>query len=397
MPKHRTIRVIESEVRLRAILRTAVDDRMRARIGVLLTIMQEPNTTLADIAQKAAVPLRTMHRWMAVYQHGGIESLLDIGHAGFRITIEVEQLIRRKLMSHYKASASSIRRWLSTKHDVNVSLPTVIAAMNRISIAPLQFLDAPDHATISLNESQRIANWIRKLFEATPFRIDARTWIELFKESLFDIANIDHVSVDVNLNALQPSVESQARSLGITHHVDAGATRSETVYVDIRAEPLCHSRRLLDEMTEGGFPRHEFHDPEIEEYFESDDTYLGTIMLWRQRGRPPFARAETSMLRSARPLIMRLFVDCAARHQCQHPVNRLFYASLEQISIDARLTKTQQRVLTLRMLGSTSIEIAESLGIEEDTVNKHLSAVYRKSKSQGFAELYAKHFTPRLR
>lgn len=100
MAKTIDITVIESEERLRYLLRLQNRPRQQSRVKALLLIKQGKVKYPSEIARKLRFSRRAVYDWLKSYSEGGIESYLAVSSRGKRdekLTREEKEAIANKL------------------------------------------------------------------------------------------------------------------------------------------------------------------------------------------------------------------------------------------------------------------------------------------------------------
>ena len=392
MPRTRALDICETLPELQRLEATAIDDTVRARIATLRTIKQSPELTTIDIANAVGRPVRTVKRWLTTYRVGGLAKLLAIGSNTAAIADDVHDELRILLARGTFTTNTDVKRWLYETHGINVSLPTIAALIERCT--PLQAKKGVASPQRDRHVSHRIADWHYAFCRALPERVEPRYWIEMFRTSLAELLAVDRVSVDLNIHALRQKPEAASHSIAIAESVEGDTGVRPRVRVHSIDGSLSRSAEIIERIVQSGLGRKDYHPPFAQEYHMSDGTYLGTIVLWQRRDRNDISELNRSTFIEIGPIVTRLMLDCAARHEGMQPANRQFYETLRRIVVDCKLTRAEERVITMRLLGHAYKEIADDLGMTIDNVGKHLTSVHRKTGTAGIAELNAKLFAP---
>lgn len=88
----------------------------------------EGEMSLEDIAEAVGRARSCIQRWFDLYRSGGLEGVLQKGHAGgveSTLTAPVAAEMKAKLKEGKWRRAADVRRWLAEEHGVEVALPTV--------------------------------------------------------------------------------------------------------------------------------------------------------------------------------------------------------------------------------------------------------------------------------
>ena len=108
------------------------------------------------------------------------------------------------------------------------------------------------------------------------------------------------------------------------------------------------------------------------------------------------AKETISIMKTLEPFIIFMLSDMVARHQAQRPMDTAFYDAVKEMTEDAQLSKSEKRIVILRLMGHSYKDVADNIFVTVDTVKKHLTQIHRKTQTNGMAELFAKYFSARL-
>lgn len=242
-----------------------------------------------------------------------------------------------------------------------------------------------------------ISESVLDFLNALPVTGDTPARISAFREALQRLlGDVDRITVNVNMNCNLDHPEDYAPKMAVTQH-SSGAKESEgTVVVDYESEELQPVERLLQNFQRQGFPLERYHSPHSFNYTLGEHAYLGTIFLWRELSHSPVSSATLDTVGKLEPFLVYALSDLVARHQRTEPIVGVFEEAMRHLAEEAGLSRQEQRVLFLQLLGNSYKEMADMLAVSMDTVKFHLKTIYRKTGTRSQSELFAKYFTPRL-
>jgi len=145
-----------------------------------------------------------------------------------------------------------------------------------------------------------------------------------------------------------------------------------------------------------GLPFELYHPPTGFDYYYAGQAYLGTILLWREIGKPPITEGTLQTMAELEPFLVFALSDLVARHQSERPIGRVFHDALEDLVSEAGLSPQEERIVVLQLMGHSYKEMADVLAVTVDTIKKHFKQIHKKTATRGQAELFAKYFTSRL-
>jgi DNA-binding CsgD family transcriptional regulator len=394
MPRKRAIQIAERLTTLRRLERSAKDEAARMRFGVLRLLKESPHLTLTEIADATGSSVRTVKRWTAIYQRRGLQGLLSLGSYE-SVSDDLEAEIAMRLGRGEFRSASHVRDWLRETHGISPSLPAVAALINRCTQTHVLRGAASPARSREPDRESEVARWLCAFLESLPERMTAREWAELFRASLAAFLDVDRASVDINMVAGHKKPSTSRDRIAINETAEGGSTARSTMTVSDTSAGGSRIQSIMRKIEQGGLALEDFHEPFVQEYTLSDGTYLGIVILWKARHRKPLTDNVKTTLVSMRGIIMRMMLDCSARHEAQQPVNRQFYNVLRAMIVDYKLSHTEQSCATLLLLGHKRREIARELHMSEANVAKTLTSVYRKTGTDSIVSLTALLFAPR--
>jgi transposase len=126
----KTLPIITEDVEnLKQRLQRAHDGRKRPRLQMLYLLASGQAQTRQDVAQLLAVHRNTIGHWLAIYETGGLEALLEVYvPAGKPISLSpgvlasIEQALQEPAGF---ASYEALRQWVQQTHHVEVNYHTL--------------------------------------------------------------------------------------------------------------------------------------------------------------------------------------------------------------------------------------------------------------------------------
>lgn len=224
---------------------------------------------------------------------------------------------------------------------------------------------------------------------------NSHEWCDRFEASLRVLfPEIDHIITALNLLD-RKHLATRLNLTDFTLHPDPAAPLGFT----LRALTIGQVADQMEEIIDGEFEREgrsrdTFHPPTLLLGF--DDIWVGTLILFRERSKPPFSPATLQTLEAMNRFFVFAFTECNLRHHITHPGDSPFFEAVHKITEQMHLTEQEMRVLMFRLLGRSYKEIGGMLGISPSTVKNHISAVHAKAGVHTQSELFARYFAPQF-
>lgn len=310
--------------------------------------------TIAAVAADVGVSPRTVKRWLRIYDTDGLEGLLSI----------------RRIGPH------------------NDTVPTTEEPSAGGGVSD----ESP------AGELPGIAD-VAAFLDSLPAGAELLAWSEAFRNGLMRmLGDVDRVSMLVNIMASlvikEPEKQKKA-TLIIAQSVVSGKTTVEvTDQADQLTDEKWHAERMMQTLRARRFPFRQYRKPLAYVYF-SEGAYLGIIVLWRQKSRPPISERTHRIMEALRPVLTLVLTAYCARRQLSVPIEDAFASQLHSLSETSNLSVQERRTLILLLLGMTYAEAATTLNVSINTVRHHLRGIHTKTGTRSQAELFAKFFTPR--
>lgn len=219
-----------------------------------------------------------------------------------------------------------------------------------------------------------------------------------------------------------PEVDHAVVSVRVSVDLDEGTEREERIVVrrykgnsgEIKESIESESRvsnyeTIIAKGQEQQFPFERYHFPPAgfdfflrkglrEQQTLSDESdpsaCLGSILLFRSRGKTPFSPETLDLIERLRPFITYVLTSFIARTQREMPGLEFYSEAIARIAGEANLSNREQIILNLLLIGYSEKKIADSLNISTKTVESHIYSLYRKTGVTKVNELFARYQTP---
>lgn len=245
------------------------------------------------------------------------------------------------------------------------------------------------------NATPQLSETMLRFLNTLPMSGHLVEWIGVLRDALLALlADVDRVMVDVNYLCDLDDPENYHPVGALTQHIPQG--RSGGVVIESGGGWASHADRVIGQARRSGFDLRSFHPPVSFEFVYGEGAYLGTIVLWREKGKTQTSKGTIAFVESIRPFMTFVLSNLVARHNALRPVDRAFHEALSRIAVELRLTEREQEVLAIHLFGYPYQAIAEMIHVGIDTVRKHVKSIHRKAGVMTYTELFAKYFTPRL-
>lgn len=236
-----------------------------------------------------------------------------------------------------------------------------------------------------------------QFLNALPMTGDLVAWINGFREALRKLLlDVDRVAVRVNINCILNPDERTGTPIVEISQVATDAKRQSDTTISTTPIGLNRSRQMIEDISQMGNDLEEYQAPECFDYFTDGGSYLGTIILLRDRGKSTISERTVTLLRDLEPFIKFALSDLVTRHHYLRPTDRLFSLILAEVALESNLSTQDIRILALMLMGLSYKQAADKMDLSIDTIRKHTKRIYRKTRTGSLPELFAKYFTPRL-
>jgi transposase len=394
--------VHESLAQIRQLVRDYSGTRMEKRVAMLKMLKEQPKRTFQDVAERLESSERNIQRWWELYRKEGTQGLLKQRQAGGqrprRLDDRALAALQQKVETDGIKGLSEVQEWLQEEFGVRYSRSGVwylmrktVGAMPRgwVAFHDDDFGNPVKHSTQQYATSG-VPPHIVRFLNAMPDTGNRVEWIDTFREAIRGLlGDVDRVSIAADFTCDLVSPETHRPSNYIQQH-------PQTAHIQIDDAQKSPVERLLDGFRHGGVPFHLYHSPHAYEYYFREQAYVGAIFLWREKEKSPISEKTLKVMEELRPFLTFAISDLVARYQIQKPVGRIFINAVAEMKEEAKLSPQEERVVTLQLIGHSYKDIADKLFVTVDTVKKHFKQVYKKTRTKGQSELFAKYFTSRI-
>lgn len=399
--------IIESPRYLRKIEQEAESTSQRQRIHAL-RLMREEGLSMRAIADRLGVSERQVRRWWGRYRSDGLQGLLADRRRGGRrpksLDAATRDLLRQKVRSNELSTLKQTQEWLEREAGVSYSLASVHRLLKR------EIAAAEDHATVrsvgvraagvrtNTISPSAIPDPVVRFLNSMPITGNTVEWINTFRETLrLVLPDVDRVSLSINRQANLSSNHSTEMVFQVTQHTSSeGALKVVSVDTHDSASTQRYSDALLQSSRNQGFPFEQYHPPHAIDYFYGGVAYVGTLFLWRSIDQPPISPSSIELIERLEPFMIYAITAHIAWFQSSRPTDRGFQSALHDMVRATNLSRQEQRIVVLQLLGNSYKDIADLLSVKVVTVKKHIKSIYMKTETRSLSELFAKYFTSRI-
>lgn len=242
----------------------------------------------------------------------------------------------------------------------------------------------PDHVVNFLND--------------LPMTGDVVEWIDAFRDTLRRmLGDVDRVAIRVNTHCNLNNPEEQDTVM-VEHvqHARNSHRHTDTIVDTKPWEGRAPAEQFIDELQALGHSLSEYHPPVNFDYYYAGSAYIGTILLFRERGKQPISERTRSAMKALEPFLVFALSDLVTRHHYAKPTDRIFNGILDEVARSSNLSVQDIRILSLMLMGLSYKQVADRMELSIDTIRKHTKRIYRKTRTGSLPELFAKYFSPRL-
>jgi DNA-binding CsgD family transcriptional regulator len=389
------------------------------RIRMLQVLREDPSRTLTEVAELIDSSERTVQRWWGTYCSKGLEAMMEIKQRGGkkpkRIGDAELHALQQKVRTAPFIKLDEARIWLHREHGVNYSRSGLWYLMQKnqgqqqqevaIEPSPAVTIDKPTpdpvrtsnpSAAAVAEAAARFPLHIIKFLNALPNSGDEKEWGPKFTRTLCEVlGDVDRISLSINTKCdLSNPTEYEPDTYISQFSLTAQNQNAAPVF---SSEQSFASQRMLENMRRRGtFQFDQYREPVCFDYRLEGKANLGGLILWRESHKRPISDDTIETMRALEPFIIFMLSDMVARHQAQRPMDGAFYDAVAEMTEEAQLSKSEKRIVILRLMGHSYKDVADNLFVTVDTVKKHLTQIHRKTQTNGMAELFAKYFSARL-
>ncbi|MGE3801059.1 MAG: LuxR C-terminal-related transcriptional regulator [Candidatus Kapaibacterium sp.] len=300
----------------------------------------------------------------------------------------------KEVSRHFSLSERTIYRWLRSYREHG--LDKLLAEWNKTP--PTSVAAALPSSPETKEWSGSIPTRVRSFLNQLPITTDTIEWCRTFKTLLREFFD-DVDQVVINIRTTIDLVNPASNRPGQVHRQSLFPHKAEKKEISILHDSDKEEKweQIYEEGIRNGFPAELYREPVgFDYYYQTTGSYIGTIILFSKRERPPLSAETITLMEELRPFLLFILSDHIARHRMAHPEDILFRDLVSRINNDAHLSQREQEILMLLVLAYSYDEIAATLFISVKTVESHIQAIYRKVGVQNLKEVFARYVTPRL-
>lgn len=353
MGRRRKDIIVESADDLRRLSRQYAGKPQQGRLLFLAFLKENPTCSIPEGAEAAGISKRQGRYLWEDYQSGGLEQVL--GRRAWQ---------RKGEKPPATAESASC---VSTERVAGMSAVDLLGFMNAVA---------------ELGEI-----------------IDPYTWARRLGDILMEfIPEVDYAVVSISHNTL-PNPDG----LNFTfhqHRFPDGNYIPVVQPMDKRRPPKNYEL-IAEHGRKQGFPFLLYHSPltgiDLYAPLISENGILpcaGSIMFFRHVDKSPFSPEFLGLVEQLRPFLTLMFTHFILHFNRSKPIAATFSTSVENVAGGVGLSKREQDILVLLLLGKTHGEIAHLLNITPATVSKHARSIYKKAGVRRLSEFFARYFTP---
>lgn len=247
------------------------------------------------------------------------------------------------------------------------------------------------------NAGPLIPDNIMEFMSSLPITGDVVEWMTAFSEALRKLlGDVDRVAVRVDVACDLINASPKAGAVEVIQAASPSKKASETVVTTAQRNDVPPSAKFREELIASAPDGVVYHMPDCYDYYYRGTAYLGSILLLRERSRPPISERTRTAMKGMEPFIIFAFSDIVTRHHYMQPIDRVFNSILNEVSIESNLSVQDLRILSLMLMGLSYKQVADRMELSIDTIRKHTKRIYRKTRTGSLPELFAKYFSPRM-
>lgn len=427
----RTYRFAPMARRTRVIIRQSLDDLqaclrnihpdLRKRVQMVILLKEDPTLSNKALADRLRVGTASISRWIGAHGKGGLKRLLNPSAKGGDRPPRVDNAIVREMRELDRSGevrgTARFHRWLTEAKGISYTRSGVRDLLKKHGLPTRAVKKKPSSEATKPGASRgavqrknprsgrkaipgeqvELIDGLVKFAELLPRKYDVVDVIEAIRRIVvFVIPNVDRVSIDVNTSCPLLNSGEYHPDVAVSQVLLPG-TIEPILSIRAATAPGAYATNILNGFKEQKLNIEIYHPPVWREYYCHETMYLGTVLLWQDRAKPERSDDIGRGLDRLRPLITHLLTEVVLRHHHARPTERAFRETIREIVVAYGIGKQEMLVLIERLYGRSNKEIARELMITVETVKKHIASFLRKTRSRNVLELFARHFTTRLR
>ena len=215
---------------------------------------------------------------------------------------------------------------------------------------------------------------VRRFLNSLQCEDDLVRFLTALRSGLTDLFDdVDRVSVNANRWLTSGSVPERLIS---AMHLHLNDSQEPRLITDSLGGPA--TQRIVRALQRVGYSSDQYHEPIGFDYFTERHSYVGSVLLWRDRAATRISQETIEFVESIGPFISFLLISAVSRFQKRH---RLF----AQLGVNTRrslelsqLTARELEVVLNCLNGHSTVATAKVLGVSEATVRTHIKSIRRK-------------------
>ncbi|HVZ38688.1 MAG TPA: helix-turn-helix domain-containing protein [Candidatus Kapabacteria bacterium] len=403
MPRRRDAVITESSEKLQRLESEYRGKPEGQRLATLRLLRERPDRPIEEIATMVGFSAATVKRWLRAYREGGLAAVLDRragGKDGQRFDAGLSTL-KQKLLNGDLSNLEEAYAWIADYRRSPGTRKIAQQAIHRARPSGAAAQESPGEEADGAANAEAMRQLFVDRLTAAVVKESERVDIGAFADWLrgvngaiagvFDDVDLAHFIPNVNVNLWNPSDYRPTI-------VMANGGDSEPLMAPISREEwnndAFHIQRMLKQLADHRFKADRYHPPKAFVYYYCDTAYLGTLLLWRELGKPPISRQTLEILDSLAPTLKFVLIDLVARHMAVWPHMHTPTETASHLARSFQLTPQETRILVLQFVGRSYEQIAEILNISLNTVRTHVKSIYAKSGTHGHSDFTARYLTP---
>ncbi len=387
MARKRTGEIVESVEELERLEKEHRGKPAAARIRVFRLLKEDPALTIEDAAIAVGYSKQAVKRWLKMYRAGGLHmALLPKGRGSQNGGERELDMLRRRLDSGAFSSIIEVIDWcqsLSVSDDL---------ARGGDQLQSPRFDEEQFVQNLTPLKDEKILQFLSKL----PDVFELAKVVDVSRSALREfLGDVDLISIGINLESAFDRPVGKV-NIALSQFSVSGVSSAVTSQVDGDQDDDAHVERLLCGLRERKFPIEKYHKPISFVYYINHGSYLGAIVLWRERSKANVSPQTVAIMQRLESFFRFLLSDFLARYRAAHPVDNVVFDLISDVVKEYSLTNREHRVMILILLGMSYDEMASALNLSVNTVRGYLRSLYEKTGVNGRNDLVAKFFSPKL-
>ncbi|MBS1913196.1 MAG: helix-turn-helix domain-containing protein [Bacteroidetes bacterium] len=405
MPRRRDAVITESSEKLQRLESEYRGKPEGQRLATLRLLRERPDRPIEEIATMVGFSTATVKRWLRAYREGGLAAVLD-RRAGGKDTQRFDaglSTLKQKLLNGDLSNLEEAYAWIA---DYRRSPGTRKIAQQAIHrgrpsgpAAPKSPGPEPEGAADAETMRQLLVDRLMAAVVKDSERVDSGAFVDWLRSihsaiaGVFDDVDWVHFIPNINVNLWDPSDYRPTMAIATAYGGDSEPLMAPMSRDEWNNDAF-HIQRMLEQLADQRFEAERYHPPKAFVYYYCGTAYLGTLLLWRELGKPTISRQTLEILDSLAPTFKFVLIDLVARHMAVWPHMHTPTETASHLARSLQLTPQETRILVLQYVGRSYEQIAEILNISLNTVRTHVKSIYAKSGTHGHSDFTARYLTP---